>query len=86
MNELYPASRFQPDRPTGGPVSSADRVAAEIAALDGLDLEALRMLWRKYYRHPAPKFFRRDLLIRGIAYRIQAEVFGGLAPKTRKNS
>lgn len=81
MNEVSPASTFKPDRPKGGP---AERVAAEIAALEGMDLKALRALWRTYYRHPAPKFFRRELLIRGIAYEMQAKVFGGLAPKTRR--
>jgi hypothetical protein len=81
VNKLAPASTFELDRPTGGP---ADRIAAEIAALDTLDLEALRAEWRRLYRHPAPKFFRRNLLIRGIAYEMQAKVFGGLSPKTRK--
>jgi hypothetical protein len=84
VNELTPASTFQPDRPSGGPVTSTDRLSTEIAALDGLDLEALRTLWKKLYRHPAPRYFRCDLLIRGIAYEMQAKAYGGLSPKTRR--
>ncbi len=83
MNELSGKSSFKPDRPAGGPVSS-DRMATEIDALNGLDLEALRERWHKLYRHPAPRFFRRELLIRGIAYQMQVKAYGGLSPKTRK--
>ena len=50
----------------GRPSSLDDRVSAEIAALHGMDLAALRALWRKLYRTEAPKGFRRELLIRHL--------------------
>ena len=71
--------------PTGLPLPGGEgHLNQEIAALGGLDLVALRTLWGKLYRFPAPRFFRRDLLIRGIAYQMQVKVYGGLSPKTRK--
>lgn len=78
MEDLHPASNIEPDRREGGPV------ARQIAELEGMDLEALRALWRKLYRQPAPRFFRRELLIRGLAYQIQVKAHGGLSPKTRR--
>jgi len=81
VNEITPTSTMAPDRPSGGPV---DRMAAEIAALETLGLPALRELWKKLYRRPAPRFFRRELLIRGIAYEMQVTAYGRLSPKTRK--
>jgi hypothetical protein len=63
---------------------SKEEVEREIEALDTLDTSALRSSWQKLYRSPAPKTFRRALLIRALAYQIQAKAFGGLAPKTQK--
>lgn len=68
----------------GRPSSTDDRVRDDIAALDALDLAELRTLWQKLYRAPAPKTFRRELLIRGLAYQIQVRTYGGLSPKTRR--
>jgi hypothetical protein len=80
---LQSTSATLPDRPQGGPASSS-KLHAEIAALDGMDLKALRSMWRKLYHHPAPPNFRRPLLIRGLAYQMQVDVYGGLSPKTRR--
>jgi len=71
------------DRQAAGRPSSLDeRVRADIAALDGMDLTDLRTTWKKLYRSEAPRFFRRELLIRACAYQIQVKAYGGLAPKT----
>jgi hypothetical protein len=68
----------------GRPSSLDGRVRADIAALDGMSLADLRAFWQKQYRTPAPKGFRRELLIRACAYQTQAKAYGGLAPKTRR--
>jgi len=66
------------------PPTRHEALRSEIAALDQLDLTALRQRWRQLYRTAAPVGFRRDLLIRAIAYKLQEKVFGGLAPATRR--
>ena len=78
MDELNPTSPIRPDRLDGGPV------ARQLAELEDMDVEALRVLWRTLYRHPAPRFFRRELLVRGLAYQIQAKAYGDLSPKTHR--
>ena len=68
----------------GRPSSRDDKVCADIAALEGIDLTELRATWKKLYRTEAPKGFRRDLLIRACAYKTQEKAYGGLSPKTRR--
>ena len=60
------------------------KLEAEIAALPDLGLAELRKRWRKLYGRPAPKFFRRNLLIRGLAYQMRVEVNGGLSDATKR--
>lgn len=74
----------QSTRSAGRPSSLDERVRADIEALDGMDLAELRATWKKLYRTEAPRFFRRELLIRACAYQIQAKAYGGLSPKTRR--
>ena len=50
----------------------------EIARLHDLDVEALRARWRTIFRHQAPSHVSRHLLIRVLAYRLQANQFGDL--------
>ena len=60
------------------------KLKAEIARLRDLDLPDLRAVWQKHYGTTAPKTLRRKILILSIAWRIQADVAGGLKPATRK--
>lgn len=55
---------------------------AEIAAFVSLDLYGLRVKWRKLFRRPAPEHLNRSILIRIIAYRMQARRYGDLDAKT----
>jgi len=68
----------------GPPLTRDEALRSEIAALDQLDLNALRQRWRQLYRTAAPVGFRRDVLIRAIAYKLQEKALGGLAPSTRR--
>ena len=54
------------------------RIAAEIVALADLDLVALRARWRQLTRRPAPEHLGRALLLRLVAYRLQAQALGDL--------
>lgn len=55
-----------------------DEVARELAGLAETDFEALRRRWRNMTARPAPEHISKQLLIRLIAYRIQADAFGDL--------
>jgi hypothetical protein len=55
-----------------------DPARDEIARLGALDLDALRLRWRKLFRASAPPHLPRSLLLRIIAYRIQANAYGDL--------
>src|SRR5215210_5707348 len=74
---------------TGGAVSAAPPLtsgspdlSAEVAALETLDLQSLRLRWRRLFRKPAPPHLPRYLLLRMIAYRIQANAYGDLDRET----
>ena len=59
-------------------------IHADIAALSGLETQVLRDCWRQYYRVEPPPRLSRDLLIRGIAYKIQERARGGLTQSTKR--
>lgn len=54
----------------------------QIAALATMSPAELRALWREQYRSLAPDI-GPDLLRRGIAWRMQARVHGGLPVQSR---
>ena len=62
-------------------MKKADRITAEVRALEALDLRGLREEWRRRYGDP-PKMRSRELLARLLAWRIQADAFGGLDATT----
>lgn len=68
-------SRFQPDAGNAGPWS-------ELEALQGLDIDGLRLRYRQLHRKTAPAHLPRWLLLRMIAYRMQALAAGDLDPET----
>jgi Protein of unknown function (DUF2924) len=55
---------------------------AKLTAIARMELPVLRTEWRRLYRKPPPHRLSRDLLIRGIAYKIQEAVHGGLSKST----
>jgi Protein of unknown function (DUF2924) len=58
------------------------RVAAQLQALPNLSMAELRTEWRRYFRSSPPSRLSRDLLMRGIAYKIQERAHGGLSRAT----
>lgn len=54
-----------------------------LAKLERADLDALREEWRRRYGAP-PRLRSKTLLRNVLAWRIQADIYGGLDPKTRK--
>jgi len=60
-------------------------IAAELVRLGELTIFELRGEWRRVHRMPPPKRLSRDLLIRGITYKLQERSLGGLSKSlTRK--
>jgi hypothetical protein len=57
---------------------------AEIAGLSDLGLTELRARWNDLYGRPAPKFFRRKLLVRAVAYQMQVNAYGSLSEETKR--
>jgi hypothetical protein len=77
--------------------SDAIDIAAELARLEALTNFELRHEWRRLHGMQPPKSLSRDLLLRGITYKIQERAFGGLSksvlrklsealPEARSNS
>ena len=54
-------------------------IAAEIARLEALTNFELRGEWRRLHGMQPPRSLSRDLLLRGITYKIQERAFGGLS-------
>jgi hypothetical protein len=54
-------------------------MAEQIAALQALDTAELRSRWQGVFGSPAWKGASRDLLLRGLAYRLQEMAEGGLS-------
>lgn len=54
-------------------------VAVELVRLKRLTLLDLRAEWRRVHRMTTPNRLSRDLLIRGITYKLQERALGGLS-------
>jgi hypothetical protein len=52
--------------------------------LPDLSLAELRARWMALYGCPVPRFFRRKLLARAIAYQMQVKTYGGLSEATKR--
>jgi hypothetical protein len=55
---------------------------AQLAELERLSLDDIRLRWRNHWGRLAPANLSRGLLLRVMAYRLQAEAFGDLDRKT----
>ena len=68
------------------PLDPERAAAAEvgIAQLRELDLGALRARWHSLRGRPAPRHLPRHLLLRLLAYQLQAAAHGDLDPGTRR--
>jgi hypothetical protein len=73
-----PQSAHQPSPASTG----ISRLAAQLEALPDLSMAELRAEWRRRFRSPPPDRLSRDLLMRGIAYKVQERAHGGLGRAT----
>jgi hypothetical protein len=65
-------------------LSPKTSIEDEIAELRDLDLRGLRVRWRNAFGKPAPEHLTRYLLLRIMAYRLQADRLGDLDAETLK--
>jgi len=54
-------------------------IAAEISRLESLAIDQLRKEWRRLHQTPPPRRLSRDILLRGITYKMQESAFGGMS-------
>jgi predicted site-specific integrase-resolvase len=59
-------------------------IEAEVAALGDLSREELAFRWERIYKCPPPPGVRRELLIRAVAWHLQAKHLGGFSTETRR--
>ncbi len=69
-------------RQSGG--GTAERVSERLEALEKMAYAALRAEWRRLYRSAPPKRVARDLLMLGVAWKIQEQAYGGLGAATKR--
>src|ERR1700720_4435945 len=66
-----------------GALADMDKAAIDIAKalvrLSELTIFELRGEWRRLHRMPPPMRLSRDLLVRGISYKLQERAYGGLS-------
>jgi len=58
---------------------AAINLAQELARLSAATIFELRGEWRRLHRMPPPMRLSRDLLMRGITYKLQERPLGGLS-------
>ena len=64
--------------------STTEAVAAKLQAAETMDYAALRDAWRRLYRVAPPRRVSRDLLLLGVAWKVQELAYGGLGATTRR--
>jgi hypothetical protein len=75
----------QPTTPTPDASLPLDAsVLSIVANLEGLDLNGLRRQWRAHLGGEHPAHLPRWLLMKVLAYRLQADAFGGLDKSIRR--
>ena len=71
-----------------GALADMDKAAIDIAKalvrLSELTIFELRGEWRRLHRVPPPMRLSRDLLVRGITYKLQERAYGGLSTATAR--
>jgi len=72
----------EPSRCQDGP--RCDDTGARITALAAMTTANLRIEWQKLYQTTPPTRLSRDLLLRGVAYKVQEQAYGGLSLRARR--
>jgi hypothetical protein len=82
---MSPTSKLDCSTPqTADRQRDASGVEQEIARISGMDVDALRLEWRRIFVSDPPAAFSKGLLARAISYRLQEQVLGGLNATTTR--
>jgi hypothetical protein len=68
----------------GPALPDREKIEDEIARLRDLDVKALRAQWHNVLGRPPPPHLPRHLLLRIVAYRLQADCLGDLDPQSKR--
>jgi len=66
------------------PAAAREGLAERLRRLAILSSKQLRAEWQRLHRMPPPQSLSRDLLLRGLAYRIQEQALGGFRQATQR--
>jgi Protein of unknown function (DUF2924) len=78
------ARRSTPSAPVAAASVDLAGLSSELARLEKLGFDDLRVQWRNRWGRLAPARLPRSLLYRVMAYRLQAEAFGDLDRETKR--
>jgi hypothetical protein len=84
MTETSADDRVVDTEPDIGQTDRPATAAAKLQALEQMDRATLSAEWRRRYRAHPPKRVARDLLMLGIAWKIQEQAYGGLGVATKR--
>lgn len=66
------------------PVAAQSKLEARLAKLETGSREALLPVWREVMKRPLPRRISREMLVRILAWHIQAQAIGGYDASTRR--
>jgi Protein of unknown function (DUF2924) len=75
---------FRRQHPAARSRSKGADTEARIVALEGLTTADLRIEWSRMYRATPPTRLSRNLLLRGVAHKVQEHAHGGLSLGTQR--
>jgi hypothetical protein len=84
MSLISPAASPESAHRPSPATSMTPAVAAQLESLREMTTGELRAEWRRRFRSPPPNRLSRDLLMRGVAYKLQERAHGGLSRVTRR--
>jgi hypothetical protein len=81
---MNPSTNHQEACRDSGRPSRSGQLAAEMMRLTQASAHDLRIEWRRFYRADPPNRLSRDMLLRGVLYKVQEQAHGGLSRRAKR--